>query len=275
MAASPTATCVDLMSFTHETYLGPFSWRYGSEAMRHHLVRGAQTPAVAPHLGRAGGCAAARRPRTRGAGRRFARHTWQNVDIERSHALEETLRHDLMAEVALLCGTVSLSAAASSIWAPPAWTLRTTPMCCACARRWPCWARSLRALLVTLAQRAAAEADHVCIAWTHLQPAEPTTVGYRLAGYAQDLLADYEALCELRAGSTRQGLQRARSARRLPGSSCWKAAEFTPLQLETDIMERARPGGFPGGDANMQPSSGLELRDPAGRHRHDLVPPRL
>ena len=36
------------------------------------------------------------------------------------------------------------------------------------------------------------------MAFTHLQPAEPTTLGYRLAGYAQDLLEDYEALLRVR-----------------------------------------------------------------------------
>ncbi len=33
-----------------------------------------------------------------------------------------------------------------------------------------------------------------CVGYTHLQPAEPTTVGYRLAFYAQDLLSDYAYL---------------------------------------------------------------------------------
>jgi len=33
---------------------------------------------------------------------------------------------------------------------------------------------------------------------THLQPAEPTTLGYRLANYAQDLMDDYDSLLEVR-----------------------------------------------------------------------------
>ncbi|CAN5188692.1 adenylosuccinate lyase [soil metagenome] len=37
-------------------------------------------------------------------------------------------------------------------------------------------------------------AELVCMAFTHLQPAEPTTVGYRLSFYAQDLLLDLELL---------------------------------------------------------------------------------
>ncbi len=36
--------------------------------------------------------------------------------------------------------------------------------------------------------------DTVCLGYTHLQPAEPTTVGYRLAFYAQDLLIDFRML---------------------------------------------------------------------------------
>ncbi len=37
-------------------------------------------------------------------------------------------------------------------------------------------------------------ADVACMGFTHLQPAEPTTVGYRLAFYAQDFLIDLELL---------------------------------------------------------------------------------
>lgn len=37
-------------------------------------------------------------------------------------------------------------------------------------------------------------ADLPCMAYTHLQPAEPTTLGYRFAMYAQDLLWDLELL---------------------------------------------------------------------------------
>lgn len=36
--------------------------------------------------------------------------------------------------------------------------------------------------------------DLVCMGWTHLQPAEPTTLGYRFANYAQDLVMDIQAI---------------------------------------------------------------------------------
>ena len=39
-----------------------------------------------------------------------------------------------------------------------------------------------------------ANKDLVCMAYTHLQPAEPTTLGYRFSLYAQDLLQDLKLL---------------------------------------------------------------------------------
>jgi adenylosuccinate lyase len=38
----------------------------------------------------------------------------------------------------------------------------------------------------------------VCMGWTHLQPAEPTTMGYRFANYAQDVVLDIKLLETLR-----------------------------------------------------------------------------
>ena len=38
----------------------------------------------------------------------------------------------------------------------------------------------------------------VCMGWTHLQPAEPTTMGYRFANYAQDIVMDIKLIETLR-----------------------------------------------------------------------------
>ena len=50
-------------------------------------------------------------------------------------------------------------------------------------------------------------ADTPLIAFTHLQPAEPSTLGYRLALYAQDLLADYRALSAQRSALKGKGFK--------------------------------------------------------------------
>ncbi len=52
----------------------------------------------------------------------------------------------------------------------------------------------LDALLLLFAEKIEAYADTPLMAFTHLQPAEPSTLGYRLALYAQDLLLDCQAL---------------------------------------------------------------------------------
>ena len=48
--------------------------------------------------------------------------------------------------------------------------------------------------LKELSKKIGTYADLTCMGYTHLQPAEPTTVGYRLAFYAQDLLIDLQYL---------------------------------------------------------------------------------
>ncbi len=57
---------------------------------------------------------------------------------------------------------------------------------------------SLFTLLHTLGRLIDQWADTPLIAFTHIQPAEPSTLGYRLAQYAQDLLEDYTRLKEER-----------------------------------------------------------------------------
>jgi adenylosuccinate lyase len=50
-------------------------------------------------------------------------------------------------------------------------------------------------------------ADIPVMAYTHLQPAEPTTLGYRLALYGQDLLHDYQLIIDLVNGIMGKGFK--------------------------------------------------------------------
>lgn len=49
--------------------------------------------------------------------------------------------------------------------------------------------------------------DVPCIGYTHLQPAEPTTIGYRFAFYAQDLLIDFDFLKFIKSQFKAKGLK--------------------------------------------------------------------
>ncbi|MHB8134589.1 MAG: lyase family protein [Anaerolineaceae bacterium] len=53
-------------------------------------------------------------------------------------------------------------------------------------------------MLLILASQIEKYADLPVMAYTHLQPAEPTTLGYRFCVYAQDLLEDWLHLSEIR-----------------------------------------------------------------------------
>jgi adenylosuccinate lyase len=71
------------------------------------------------------------------------------------------------------------------------------------------------------------------MAFTHLQPAEPTTVGYRLAGYAQDLLADRVNLTKIRTELKGKGIKGA-----VGSSASYQALldDTSPAELEARVM---------------------------------------
>jgi len=66
------------------------------------------------------------------------------------------------------------------------------------------------------------------MAFTHLQPAEPTTTGYRLAQYAQDLLADWQELSRVRSSLKGKGFKGAVGT----SASYAQLLEDTPVSLE-------------------------------------------
>jgi adenylosuccinate lyase len=157
-----------------------------------------------------------------------------DINIERALQLEEELRHDLMAEVhtyAEQCtiggGIIHLGATSMDIEDnADALKLRDALVLIE---------TQLGRVLGVLATRIEHEASHVCMAFTHLQPAEPTTVGYRLAFVAQDLLADYQAIGRVKQGIKGKGFKGA------VGTSAsyhelLQGSEMTPRQLETMIM---------------------------------------
>src|SRR5690606_25485243 len=66
---------------------------------------------------------------------------------------------------------------------------------------------TLQELLLVLVARMEEEAATPTMAFTHIQPAEPTTIGYRLAQYAQDLWEDWREVRRVRANIKGKGLK--------------------------------------------------------------------
>jgi len=175
-----------------ETYQSPFTWRYASAEMRrlwsevhkrrlwrqvwltlaevqaeYGLVHPEQLAELKLHV--------------------------EQVDLSRALEIEAEIHHDLMAELKTFAeqapsggGALHLGATSMDI-EDNADVLRIRQSLDLVNTR-------LSRLLLLFAERIERWSDLPLIAFTHLQPAEPSTLGYRLAMYAQDLLFDWEDL---------------------------------------------------------------------------------
>ena len=175
-----------------DTYLSPFTWRYGTPAMRrlwsehnkrllwrqlwvalaevqaeYGLVTIEQTADLRAHM--------------------------SEINLAQALEIEAEIQHDLMAEVRVFAsqcpmggGIIHLGATSMDI-EDNADALRLR-------QSLDLVLHTLVTLLRTLGKLIDKWADTPLMAFTHLQPAEPSTLGYRLALYGQDLQEDYEAL---------------------------------------------------------------------------------
>jgi adenylosuccinate lyase len=184
-------------AFTYEDYLSPFTWRYGSPEMRalwseaHKRRLWRRIWVALAEAQQAAGLVTAEQAADLRAHR-------DDVDLARSAEIEREIRHDLMAEVrayAEQCpaggGIIHLGATSADI-EDNADVLRMREALDLVLVR-------LRELLLAFAVQVETWADAPTMAFTHLQPAEPTTTGYRLAQYAQDLWMDWQELSRVRA----------------------------------------------------------------------------
>jgi len=174
------------------TYQSPFSWRYGSPAMRHlwsehhkrllwrkiwvalaevqsgyGLVRPEQAADLLAHV--------------------------TEIDIPRALKIEAEIQHDLMAEVRVFAEQATVGGGIIHFGAT-SMDVEDNADALRLREGLDLTLESLRGLLRTLSQHLDQYAETPLIAFTHLQPAEPSTLGYRLAQYAQDLLEDYQTL---------------------------------------------------------------------------------
>ena len=180
--------------FDHRTFLSPFTWRYGSPEMRkifseinyratwrkiwvalaeaqaeYGLVTREELADLKSKMGP------------------------EHIDLKRAHEIEREIRHDMMAEIkayAEQCpvggGKIHLGATSMDI-EDNADVLRMRAALDLVLTR-------LLNCLDSLSKQIIKYKNLPSIGWTHLQPAEPTTLGYRLAGYAQDLVLDFRGV---------------------------------------------------------------------------------
>ncbi len=231
-----------MSDFGHETFISPFSWRYGSEQMR----------AIWSEVNR----------------RRLLRRVWvalataqqkaglvtkkqladlkarqDEVDIARATEIDREIGHDLMAEIRTFAeqcpegGPIIHLGATSADITDNADALRIRDAL-------DLLLGHLKELLSDLADRIEDRAEQACMGITHIQPAEPITVGYRLASYGQDLLEDYRELLRVRQELRGKGMKgavgsAASYAQLLQGTG------MTPAEMESLVMAELGLEAFP------------------------------
>jgi adenylosuccinate lyase len=181
----------------YNTYLSPYTWRYGSLEMR--LI---WSEANKRRLWRKVWVALAEaqvefdlvKPEE---ATELHLHS-DDIDVPRSLEVEAEIHHDLMAELKIFAeqaprgGRILHLGATSMDIEDNAEVLRMR-------QSLEILLSKLADLLVLFAEKIETWADLPLMAFTHLQPAEPSTLGYRLAQYAQDLLLDWQTLRQTQA----------------------------------------------------------------------------
>ncbi len=173
-------------------YTSPFSWRYGSDEMRKIFSEENKYK-----LWRKIWVALAKAQSEEGLVSKeeladLEKHQ-NDLDIERIWEIEKDTRHDVVAAIKEFAekakiggGKIHLGATSMDI-NDNAETIRIQEALKVIEKE-------LLSLLKTFGQKIEKYADFVCMGYTHLQPAEPTTLGYRFAFYTQDLLMDFQVL---------------------------------------------------------------------------------
>lgn len=193
------------MDTSHDSYLSPFSWRYGSQEMRQiwsekrkRLVWRRLWLALAEAQAEFGLVSAEQVEDLR-------QHV-ADVDIERALAIESQIHHDLMAEVKTFAEQCSLGGGVIHLGAT-SMDIKDNADALRVKEALELVLTRLKTLIKTLCQQVEQHADLPVMAFTHLQPAEPTTLGYRLAGLLQDVFLDWRNLAQWHADLRGKGFK--------------------------------------------------------------------
>ena len=176
----------------YNQYLSPFSWRYGSKKLRsiwsefhkrklwrqlwvslaevesqYGIVTSEQISDLKAHI--------------------------NDVDIPRALEIEADIHHDLMAELNTFAEQCPIGRSIIHLGAT-SMDIEDNADALRIKQSLDMIENELSTLLKCFAEQINTWAETPIMAFTHLQPAEPTTLGYRLSFYAQDLLTDFKEL---------------------------------------------------------------------------------
>ena len=186
-----------MIEFEHDTFISPFTWRYGSAEMRHiwseqnkRLIMRQIWVALATAQQQFGLVSAEQVA--------DLQSQQANIDIARALEIEAETRHDVMAEIRTFAEQCPVGGGVIHLGATSA-DINSNTDAIRIKQAVDILLEQLGQLLTVFADKIDTWAEFPSMAFTHIQPAEPTTIGYRLAQYGQDLAEDYDNLLRLKA----------------------------------------------------------------------------
>lgn len=180
------------MEYDHSVFISPFTWRYGSDEMKRIFSEEHKRKLL-----RRVWIALARAEMKAGLVTKeqldeLIAHK-DDIDIDRAAEIENLIHHDLMAEIRTYAEECPKAGAVIHLGATSMDALDNADV-----------VRFKEALILirehlddvisALAKKTGETKGVITMAFTHIQPAEVTTIGYRLAGTLQDLLDDRDDL---------------------------------------------------------------------------------
>ncbi len=231
-----------MKTYDNTTYLSVFTTRYGTEAMRTAFA-----DSTTRKLWRKTWVALATVQNRLGLVSKeeladIVAHK-EDIDLERASAIEEEIQHDVMAEIKTFAeqcpvggGKIHLGATSMDI--------RDNAEVLQLRAGLSLIAEQLTAVLIKLCALIDEHKAHVCIGLTHIQTAEPITVGFRMANWAQDFLEDLKQARQVLSEIKGKGFKGA------VGTSASYATLLKPLgkspqEFESAIMQELELEAWP------------------------------
>ncbi|MEK7109587.1 MAG: adenylosuccinate lyase [Patescibacteria group bacterium] len=179
-----------MSNFNFDTYLSPLTWRYGSNEMRKIFSEKHKY-----ELWRKIWIALAEAQHQAGLVSKEEledlKKNEKNINIEKIFELEKDTKHDVVAAIKEFAEKAKIGGGKIHLGATSMDIVDNADMV-RIQEAIEIVEKKVVVILNLLADKIDEYSDFPCLGYTHLQPAEPTTVGYRLAFYAQDLLTAYE-----------------------------------------------------------------------------------
>lgn len=187
------------------TYQSPFSWRYGSDDMRQIFSEINKRKlwrkiwlSLAKFQQKAGLV-------TKEEFKDLEKNV-NKIDIKKALDIEKEIYHDLMSEIKVYASTAKVGGGKIHLGAT-SMDIEDNADIIRVSQALEIVESKLKKLIKIFAVHIKKYQSTVCMGYTHLQPAEPTTLGYRFSIYVMDLLNDLRLLRYFKSQLTAKGMK--------------------------------------------------------------------